>query len=161
MLKLKSQKIEIGFKARHPYKPNETLLKKAARAAIEAAGVDANVEMAIVVTGDSAVRKLNAKYRGLDEVTDVLSFGLRDGDKFPALPDGISRIGEVVLAYPTCERQAIEFGHTANEEAALLTIHGTLHLLGYDHEASADANRMKKAEKVALKSIGLPNLSRI
>lgn len=161
MLKVKSQKISIGFKARRPYKLNETLLKKAARAAVDAVGVDASVEMAIIVTGDPVVRRLNARYRGIDEVTDVLSFVLRDGDKFPAVPDGVLRLGEIVLAYPTCEKQALEFGHSADEEAALLTIHGTLHLLGYDHEASADANRMKKAERVALKSIGLPNLSRI
>ena len=162
MLKLKHQKVAIGFQAQHPHKPNESLLKKAARSAVDAAGIDANVEMGIVVTGDLPVRKLNAKYRGIDEVTDVLSFGLRDGDKFPVLPDGVLRMGEVVLAYPRCKKQALEFGHTADEEAALLTIHGTLHLLGYDHEASAaEANRMKRAEKVALKSIGLPNLSRI
>ncbi|MSQ32189.1 MAG: rRNA maturation RNase YbeY [Dehalococcoidia bacterium] len=163
MLKVKPHlKVIIGFQARHPYKPDEGLLKKAAQSAVKAAGVTSSVEMGISVTGDSAIRRLNSKYRGLDEVTDVLSFGLRDGDKFPASPDGILRIGDVVLAYPTCKKQALEHGHTADEEAALLTIHGTLHLLGYDHEAStAEAVRMKKAERVALKSIGLPNLSRI
>lgn len=163
MLKAKSRlKVTVSFQSRHPYKPNESLLKKAAQSAVKAAGVESSVEMGISVTGDSAVRKLNARYRGLDEVTDVLSFGLRDGDKFPALPDGILRLGDVVLAYPRCKEQALEYGHTVDEEAALLAIHGTLHLLGYDHEASTtEANRMKRAERVALKSIGLPNLSRI
>ena len=163
MLKVKSRlKVTVGFQARHPHKPNESLLKKAAYSAVSAAGVDSHVEIGIAVTGDLVVRKLNARYRGIDEVTDVLSFGLRDGDKFPVLPDGILRLGEVVLAYPRCKKQALEYGHSVDEEAALLTIHGTLHLLGYDHEASAaEANRMKRAERVALKSISLPNLSRI
>jgi probable rRNA maturation factor len=156
-------KVQINLTVHKTYagQVNSGLLERAARAALEAARVSGAVELDILVTSDSKVKTLNSTYRGIDEVTDVLAFGLSEGKAFPS-PDGVLRPGEVVLAYPRCVKQASEYGHSVEQEAALLTIHGTLHLLGYDHEASLEeARRMRKAEKVALLAMGLPNISRI
>jgi probable rRNA maturation factor len=120
-------------------------------------------EVGLVVTDDETLRDLNRRYRGLDEPTDVLSFGhepldgLRaepfDGlrtEPFVTPPDGVRRLGEVILSYPTAERQAEEAGRSVQEETAHLVVHGLLHLLGYDHDDPEDERRMRAREEELL-----------
>lgn len=120
----------------------------------------APAEVGLVVTDDETVRDLNRRYRGLDEPTDVLSFGHEPAahpfdklrtEPFVTPPDGVLRLGEVILSYPTAERQAREAGRSVQEEAAHLVVHGLLHLLGYDHEAPEDERRMRAREEALLR----------
>jgi probable rRNA maturation factor len=86
-------------------------------------------EVYVVVTGDDELQRLNRDYRKLDRPTDVLSFP--DGD---LLPEGERLLGEIVISLDAARRQAGELGHSELRELEELVLHGTLHLLGHDHE---------------------------
>ena len=125
-------------------------LRKVAAEALAAGDPDGAAGVSIAIADDETLRSLNERFRGLDEVTDVLSFEGDSGAAFPAAPDGSATIGEVVLSYPLAVRQADEHHVTAEEELALLVVHGVLHLLGHDHEEPGDEARMKRLERQAL-----------
>ena len=110
----------------------------------EAKGIsfERRAELPLVFTGDGEVRKLNKFYRKKDKTTDVLSFPFLEGKKSPSLPGGALPLGDVVLSLPQTKRQAAEGGRSYRSEAALLLIHGILHLLGYDHVTKAQEKRM-------------------
>ena len=93
-------------------------------------------EVALVLTGDRAVRTLNARYRGKDKPTDVLSF--------PG-PGGEVGLGDIVISVETAARNAKEYGRTLPQELDILALHGFLHVLGYDHET--DDGTMDRLEK--------------
>ncbi len=99
-------------------------------------------ELSIVLTGDAKVRKLNRVYRKKDKTTDVLSFPLLEGVKFPAGFKGAVALGDVVISVPQTQRQAAEQKKDFRAELALLLIHGILHLLGYDHVTLAEEKKM-------------------
>ena len=105
-------------------------------------------EMGILITGDAHIQALNASYRQIDRPTDVLSFAMQESvagsDAFPAPPDGLEHLGEVIINYPQAARQAHENGHSVLTESAMLLVHGILHLLGYDHDTSEKENAMTR-----------------
>lgn len=105
----------------------------------------------IVLANDAFVRELNRDFRGLDKPTNVLSF---PDSRFP-IPD--SRLGDIVLARQTVEREAKAQGKTVKAHAAHLLVHGTLHLLGHDHERKKDAEKMEALEIKILKKLGISN----
>ena len=131
-------------------------LKRVASAALEAVDPGGAVGVSVVVADDAALRELNRRFRGLDEVTDVLSFGAHgegedapEGPAFPAAP-GEESIGEVVASLPQAERQARERGASTEQELALLVVHGVLHLWGYEHAAEDEAEVMQAMERAVL-----------
>jgi probable rRNA maturation factor len=143
--------IEAPFRGRL----DRTALRRLALRVLRAEGVVPPAEVGLVVTDDETLRDLNRRYRGLDEPTDVLSFGDEPAAEpidrpFVTPPDGVRRLGEVILSYPTAERQAREAGRSVQEEAAHLVVHGLLHLLGYDHEHPEDERRMRARERLLL-----------
>lgn len=97
--------------------------------------------LSVVAVGDSAMRKLNHKYRSVDKVTDVLSFPYDENH------------GEIVICYPQAVRQAINKQVPLKTELAWLLIHGILHILGYDHEKPTDAKIMRPLEKTILNHV--------
>lgn len=123
-------------------------------------GIQTDVELGIYVTDDATVKKLNLAYRGLDETTDVLSFALtepmpgHESEPFIDPPDGVMRLGEVIISYPRAVKQAGEHGRTVEEEIAWLAVHGLLHLLGHDHHEPGQARRMRKLERKILTMAG-------
>jgi probable rRNA maturation factor len=89
-------------------------------------------EVALILVGPSEMQGLNHQFRGKDEVTDVLAFPIDERDE---LPSGMPRmLGDVVICLERCAEQAADQGHGAGDELVVLAVHGTLHLLGYDHE---------------------------
>ena len=143
-------------------------------------------QVAILVTGDQTVRQLNRDYRGVDDVTDVLSFsaehpGHWEGEDQPPQhrlqtlanpggnpefllpPDEPHALGEVIISYPQTQRQALE--HRAAEEGAvdqelaLLLVHGVLHLVGHDHGDPVETAQMQEKERAALAPIFNANKS--
>ncbi len=114
--------------------------------------------VAVRVTDSRTVRRLNRRFRGEDSATDVLSFNT-DFDGLRR-PDGAAELGEIVIALPVAARGARERGVLLLEELALLTVHGTLHLLGFDHEEPAEDARMRALERVALRRAGLESAAR-
>ena len=114
--------------------------------------------VAVRVTDSRAVRTLNRRFRGEDVATDVLSFNT-DFDGLRR-PDGSADLGEIVIALPVAARGARERAVSLSEELALLTVHGTLHLLGFDHEEAEEEQEMKQLERVALRRAGLESAAR-
>ena len=101
-----------------------------------------NHELSVLLSDDKNIRTLNKQYRGIDQTTDVLSFS--QSKKEETEPSS-HLMGDVVISTVTAKRQASEHGLTLEEEIVLLLIHGTLHLLGFDHERSSEeAYQMKK-----------------
>ena len=114
--------------------------------------------VAVRVTDSRTVRTLNRRFRGEDVATDVLSFNT-DFDGLRR-PDGSADLGEIVIALPVAARGARERAVSLGEELGLLTVHGTLHLLGFDHEEEEEEREMKQLERVALRRAGLESAAR-
>jgi probable rRNA maturation factor len=122
----------------------------------------ADGRLVIVVTDDDAVQTLNREYRMVDAATDVLSFAAQDvaGDAPElVLPPELAAemrqyLGDVVIAYPYAARQAAHFGNSVAAELRLLTAHGVLHLLGYDHATSEDEAAMWAVQEQVLSAFG-------
>jgi probable rRNA maturation factor len=132
-------------------------LRAVARRTLEAEGVAGAVQAGVVVADDETVRDLNQRFLGLDEPTDVLSFGLAAAEDAPfALPpEEVASLGEVVIAYPTALRQAQAAGRSVEAEFAHLLVHGLLHLLGYDHQRPHDGRAMRRREEEILVALPL------
>ena len=125
---------------------------------LRAQGLDGPVEMSLTLTTEEEVRRLNRRYRNIDAATDVLSFGMAAGksgnDAFPGEPD-VQSLGDVVLSYPRAVQQAVGYGHSIEREVAFLTVHGILHLLGYDHQNPKDEASMFARQEEILIAMGL------
>jgi len=135
---------------------NEGWLRQLVEKALNVAAINHPVELSVVITDDEAIRQLNRDYRGVDEATDVLSFALSEGadaTTFVSPPDGVSRLGEVLISCQQAKRQAKEHSHPIERELALLLSHGVLHLLGYEHEDGASGDRMKAIEETILREL--------
>ena len=103
---------------------------------------------------DNYIKDLNRKYRGVEEATDVLAFPMQEGE-FSGLHPHL--LGDVVISVERAREQAREFGHRFEEELSLLTIHGLLHLLGYDDFTVRGRKKMEVREKEILKAVELLN----
>ena len=126
-------------------------VKKIVRQVLKAEGVAPLYEVSLVFTDSEAVKQLNRDYRKVDETTDVLAFYMLPqkgtDSSFALPPDGVTRLGEVIISYPQAATQAREQGHSPERELALLVIHGMLHLLGYDHEEPEEESEMRERER--------------
>jgi len=133
---------------------DEGWVRRIAQTVLKAEGVVPPCEVGLVFTDSETVKQLNRDYRGVDEPTDVLAFYMlhqKEADSSFALPpDGVTRLGEVIISYPQAVEQAREQGHSTEKELALLVIHGILHLLGYDHEEPEEEAEMRAREKELL-----------
>ena len=108
----------------------------------------------LVITDDESIQALNRDYIGFDSPTDVLAFSAReDGGSFVVAPGAGHYLGDVIISYPRAIEQAREQGHAADQELCLLTIHGILHLLGYDHENERDRAVMWARQEALLAQI--------
>lgn len=149
---------------------DEDILSTAQLSALEkaiGARVDADVHLAVEVTevSEEEIRDLNAKQRGVDKVTDVLSFPTLDGIKgrkiqkkeFPYDIDeeGNLLIGSIVICKQRAKEQAEEYGHSYERELHYLLVHGVMHCLGYDHEEETDKAEMRKKEEEVLGELGI------
>ncbi|WP_129674097.1 rRNA maturation RNase YbeY [Candidatus Chloroploca sp. Khr17] len=134
------------------------LVEQAATAVLAVEGVAGPLEVSVLLADDARLQALNRAFRGLDEPTDVLSFADDgDGAAFVAQPDAVRYLGDVALSYERVVAQAHEYGHSRARELAYLTVHGMLHLLGYDHERGPDdAALMRSREEAALAELVLP-----
>jgi probable rRNA maturation factor len=123
---------------RKPSQPAAKVLRSVVSGCLERIG-EQRAEVHLVLTSDEQIRELNRRYRSINRATDVLSFP--DGDM---LPSGRRLLGEVVVSVETARRQGEKLGHGELRELCELVLHGTLHLLGYDHER--DEGEMNETE---------------
>jgi probable rRNA maturation factor len=148
-----------------PQQDWDALANRAARAAMERTPhgelltADALIEISVRLADDDEVQKLNAQYRQKDKPTNVLSFPMIQPDLLDTVTtnsdDGEVLLGDIVLAHGVCAREAEERGISVADHATHLIVHGTLHLLGYDHLGDDEAEAMEAIETDALASLGL------
>ncbi len=119
----------------------------ARRAAEAAARLGGEGSVAILLTDDEALRRLNARFGGRDAPTNVLAFS--------AAANFEGHLGDIALAFGVCAREAAEQGKTLADHLRHLAIHGVLHLLGYDHQAQDQARRMEAVERDLLATLGV------
>jgi probable rRNA maturation factor len=127
-------------------------LKKTLRRLLETLNCQ-TCDLSVLIVDDVRIHRLNARYRGIDRPTDVLAFAMREGP-FAHLQAQI--LGDVVISAETATRQARARRHSLAEELTRLLIHGTLHLLGYDHEVSAADARLMRAQERELWKLVAP-----
>ena len=131
-------------------------LRKIAQAILVLVG-RAEAELSLALIGNADMQKLNAQYRGQDYPTDVLSFPTDE-----TLPPVHRVLGDVIISVQMARQQAKERGRTTDEEMVTLLIHGVVHLLGYDHERSAeDARVMKRLENKIYRQLCEQGLLRV
>ncbi len=135
-------------------------LRAACRAVLANEGIGGDVMLTLTFVDGPEIQAINAEHRGIDQITDVLSFSLVERvDDQPvefALPDGEPReLGDVVICYPRAVEQSEEYGHSIDREVSYLTVHGLLHILGYDHEVPAEQAAMRAREEAALAVVDL------
>jgi probable rRNA maturation factor len=148
--------IEIQFADHLSQQLDTDLLEQAIATLLELEAVPAPLEVSVLIADDATLQQLNRDYRGIDAPTDVLSFGNAEAAAFVAHPDLPRYLGDIAISLDRVLAQATEYGHSAERELAFLAIHGTLHLIGYDHEASpAAAAAMREREEAALARLGL------
>lgn len=170
------QEIDISVDEPYQQELSEVWLRTVMEAAlVEALPQGEPAQVGLVVTDDKTVQELNRQFRGLDEVTDVLSFsashsGHWEGDpqesdeaspesvdseelNFVLPPGEPSPLGEVIISFPQTIRQAQERNGPIEQELALLIIHGVLHLVGYDHMEPEDEAQMRAKERSALAAV--------
>lgn len=137
----------------------ESMVSAMAEAALAEADCDLGegpVEISVLLTDDSAVQSLNREWRGKDKPTNVLSFATMDDDGAPLIPGAPLLLGDIVLAFETCQREAEEQGKPFAHHLSHLVVHGVLHLLGYDHElGEAEADEMEALETAILARFGI------
>jgi probable rRNA maturation factor len=129
-------------------------LVQAVDMALRLYGPDGTAALTVVIEDDAAVRALNRQFRGVDAPTDVLSF---PADAPPVTLDGEPHyLGDLVIAFPYASAQAEREGHALMDSLSLLVVHGTLHLLGYDHGDETSRTVMWAAQDAVLVALGLP-----
>lgn len=106
-------------------------------------------EVSVTVTNDEEIHKLNKKYRNVDRATDVLSFAFRESEE----DIEENNLGEIVISLERAKAQAKEYGHSLRREIAFLTVHGMLHLLGYDHIEKADRIEMEAEQRFVMNAL--------
>lgn len=126
-------------------------LKRCIQATLEHEHMEHNCDIYVMLTDNDGIQALNNEHRGIDRPTDVLSFPMQElipGEHFEPSPleldpeTGALMLGDLVISIPKAEEQAKEYEHTLMREMCFLAVHGTLHLLGYDHEKSEDDERI-------------------
>jgi len=154
--------VDIQIDDRFANEIDATLIERAVAAALVAESVTGAIEVSVLITDDAMLHQLNRDYRNVDAPTDVLSFADdEESDAAPTAfvrpPDAPRYLGDLAISYERVMAQASEYGHSRARELAFLTVHGVLHLLGYDHERGiADQAVMRAREEVIMQQIGLP-----
>jgi len=128
----------------------EAGIRAACEAALAAEG--ARGDITVLVAGAEHIRQLNRDFRQVDRVTDVLTFPSREGEELPGAPDGY--LGDIMICRSRALEQAEEYGHSLSRELAFLAVHGTLHILGYDHMNEAEERIMRARQRTILERIG-------
>jgi probable rRNA maturation factor len=160
--------LEIALEAEEEWDSRsswEELARSAAEAALDESAFahlrtwKRPVEISVSLSSDEQVRALNSEWRGKDRPTNVLSFPMLAREELleANLAPSELLLGDIILAHGVCESEAAEKGLSVEDHVAHLLVHGTLHLLGYDHQDEDSAADMEKRETLALARLGIAN----
>ncbi|WP_096188358.1 rRNA maturation RNase YbeY [Evansella halocellulosilytica] len=132
-----------------------TVVKEVILTAMEEEEVSDHAEVSLTFVDDKTIHDLNKNYRNKDKPTDVLSFALNEGEEDivgEGMPD---LLGDIIISVPRAEQQAEEYGHSIKRELCFLSVHGFLHLIGYDHETEDQEKAMNERQEMILQKHGL------
>ncbi len=132
---------------------NTAELVRGAEAVLRSYAQSTNSDLTITIEQDERLRELNYQFLGINEPTDVLSFP--SGEEDPDVETRRVYLGDIIISYPRAFEQASASGHPITSEIMLLVVHGTLHLLGYDHGDAESKQRMWSAQMDVLKILGV------
>jgi probable rRNA maturation factor len=136
---------------------DKAVLLHAAQLTLDMTGSAGQTDMGIVIGDDVFIKILNHKFRQVDAPTDVLSFPTGEVD-----PDTTDLyLGDVVISLPRAQEQATAGGHALLEELQLLVVHGTLHLLGYDHASGSEKEKMQASQDKILDQLGIHSIGKL
>jgi probable rRNA maturation factor len=150
-MKARDAALSVDVLVQSPQWKEQRGAEAAVRKAINAAADEISSpggEVAVVLTNDAAIRKLNKQWRKIDKPTNVLSF--------PAAKSG-AMLGDVVIAYETLARESRDEGKEFIHHLSHLAVHGFLHLMGYDHQTDSDAETMEELERAVLARLRIPD----
>lgn len=129
-------------------------VEEAAAKVSELYGLD-RAELSVTLTDNQHIHIINRQYRGVDRPTDVISFALNESDE-PEVQDAeVNILGDIIISLERAAEQAKEYGHSYRREVAFLTVHGLLHLLGYDHMEEAERLEMEEEQRVVMEALGI------
>lgn len=136
-----------------PSEANEAVIRKVCDEVAVTYGLTPEEELSVVLCDNAHIHKLNKEYRSIDRPTDVLSFALNEGDdEFGEEESHL--LGDLIISLERTAEQAEEYGHPFERELAYLTVHGCLHILGYDHMTDEDNKEMRTEEEFILGKLG-------
>lgn len=130
--------IEVITEIPHDVPDLDRILTNAAEAALAYEGAEGDIT--ILVVDDGMIHEMNRDYRNVDRPTDVLSFPAAEGEELLSIPDVF--LGDIAISLPRAKEQAAEYGHSLLRELTFLAVHGSLHLMGYDHMTDEDRAEM-------------------
>jgi probable rRNA maturation factor len=134
---------------------NPSVVEQAVSLVLQMHDLQGPSEVVIVISDDEALEALNRRFRGVPRPTDVLSFQNDTRGPFAGgSADYPEYLGDVVISIDRARDQAVDAGGTLTQELQLLTVHGVLHLLGYDHETESDKAAMWNVQRTALRALG-------
>ncbi len=139
--------IDYSITNEYGYDKDYSFLDKVIKRTLEHEKVK-NANFSIVFVGEEKIRDINKNYRHIDKVTDVISFAFEDNDKNRY--NDMRFLGEIYICIPRMQEQALTYGHSEVRELAFLTVHGLLHLLGYDHMTKEEEEVMFGIQKKVL-----------
>ncbi|MGX6442791.1 rRNA maturation RNase YbeY [Neobacillus sp. K501] len=133
-------------------------IEKLLNFAAEKEGVEANSELSVTFVSNERIHEINWEYRDKDAPTDVISFAMEELGEGEIELTGVDMprvLGDIIISIPRAREQAEEYGHSFIRELGFLTVHGFLHLLGYDHMTDAEEKQMFTLQKEILNEYGL------
>jgi probable rRNA maturation factor len=136
---------------------DRSILRRAAELTLEFTQKNKQSGLTIVIGNDALIQKLNQQYRQVDAPTDVLSFPSGEVDS----DTGDLYLGDVIISLPRAQEQAFTQGHPLADELQLLVVHGTLHLLGYDHAKVVDKKEMQDTQDKIMSQLGINIISQL
>lgn len=150
--KMKNDRTSIQFIKIEKSNKVEDAVRLAVEATLKHEGVKERF-LSVVLTSDEVIHEYNRSFRSVDRPTDVLSFPADEGDGLLAPPDGF--LGDIMISVPRAKEQGAALGHSTEREILFLTVHGVLHLLGYDHMLKQDEEKMFPVQREIVNSIEL------
>ena len=149
--------ITINYSDMKFYDENdEKLIHTVLTTGAELQQVPEEAEISVLICDADTIHELNRDYRNVDAPTDVLSFALNEGEE--DIPEEETELGDIVINLDRAIQQAKEFGHSTEREVAYLSVHGFLHILGYDHYDPEEKKAMRKAEEDILSACGITRM---
>ncbi|CDE15841.1 probable rRNA maturation factor [Clostridium sp. CAG:288] len=146
------EKIELYYSDKTTLAPSdlEEMFNSLMKHIVSYMKLEGEITSSVTIVDNDTIQEINRDYRHIDRPTDVISFAYMESDSFDS---PIKDLGEIVIALDVAKKQAIEFNHPLRRELAFLFIHGTLHLLGYDHvHSEEEANVMFELQNAILNS---------